>query len=265
MASQGQAASSSGAAADIFGSGVAGASKKKVIEQRIKLTNFDTVAAKALDPWGVSVLADAPLDKLWTIVKKGDKFAKFFSELAATDETGGDYRVGLGLSRFCEVMFAAATEIKDNEDVRACLNAKVLAHATLEAEALLPHLRRLNAGKSSLEGKQDTFGGLKRRKLTVAASGPTPTQAELEESAAKIYKWLEIGSDSNLRMLIQFMSNGGVFFAANAADKTARAWQKHAVPAVTVESMKRVVGARHAAAPEQSPRVVEKATGGLFD
>jgi hypothetical protein len=264
MASQGQASSSSGAAPDIFGSGVAGAAKKKVIEQRIKLTNFDTVAAKAFEPWGISVLVDAPLDKLWAIVRKGDKYAKFYSELAANEQTGGDYRVGLGISRFCEVMVAAATEIKDNEDVRACLNAKVLQHATVEAEDLLPHFRRLNAGKSALEGKQDSFGGLKRKK-NVGTSAPTPTQAELEESAAKIHKWLEMGSDSNLRMLIQFMSNGGVFYAANAADKTARAWQKHAEPAVTVESMKRVVKARHAAAPEESKRVVEKATGGLFD
>jgi hypothetical protein len=80
MAASAAAAVSS---ADIFGAGVAGAKQKKAVVQRTQLTTFDTVAAKALDPWGVSVLMDAPSEELWRIVKKG----RVFYSATAADKT----------------------------------------------------------------------------------------------------------------------------------------------------------------------------------
>ena len=44
-----------------------------VKDPRIQLKNMDTIAAKLLDPWGVSVLDDVALDALWLVTKKGDK------------------------------------------------------------------------------------------------------------------------------------------------------------------------------------------------
>ena len=38
---------------------------EKEKEARIQLKNMDSVAAKTLDPWGVSIIDDIPLESLW--------------------------------------------------------------------------------------------------------------------------------------------------------------------------------------------------------
>ena len=44
-------------------------------------------------------------------VKRGNKGCQFHSELAATEDTGGDYRVGVGVSRTAEVLLEAPAQI----------------------------------------------------------------------------------------------------------------------------------------------------------
>ena len=84
--------------ANIFGAAAAGVEQKQK-EKRTMLKNCDSIAAKALDPWGVSVLQDISLPALWNLAKNDDKYAVHFSNLAATEAEGGAYRVGIGLSQ----------------------------------------------------------------------------------------------------------------------------------------------------------------------
>ena len=66
------------------------------------------------------------------MVSTGDKWAKFYSELAADEELGGQARQGIALSRFCGFMVFVIKEMKAREDLKKCLNPKVLEKAMTE-------------------------------------------------------------------------------------------------------------------------------------
>jgi hypothetical protein len=258
------------AAADIFGDAAQDDAGKKQ-EPRIMLKKADSVATKAFDPWGKSAITDMDLAAVWSKVEKGDKWARFFSELAAGADHGGDYRVGIGLSRFAGLCVEVGKELKTNANLRKCLQPKVIEKAVEEFDTLEVHFNRLNAGKDFLnekQSKEETFGGAKKRRLNqpdgVAAP---PTARELEESAGALFAWLQKGLSSNFRMLAAIIGNGGVFYAFEAMDKTARAWVQHHHPPVTGATVVRAVTARHVRRSERpaSSSVVEVPTGGLFD
>ena len=83
------------------------------------LTTRDMAATKVFDPWGVSIIDDVPLDTLWSITAKGDKYAKFFSNLGAEmDTVTGQWRVGVGLSQLADVMITAIGVLKNRPLVR---------------------------------------------------------------------------------------------------------------------------------------------------
>ena len=235
-------------------------------EKRIKLKNCDHVAAKALDPFGVSVIEDIALDALAEIAEKGDKFTKFFSEYFADNDSGGNYRKGIALSRFMGVCTEALNQLKTNQNLGRCLNANVLAKAVAEGDRLAPHFLVLNAGKGRQQGgdeRQEIFGNVKRRKLDGTTGAPS-TEQQIKASAKAIHEWILLGERSNFRMLLNFLSVGGVFYSFQAADKTSRAWvqTKH----VDQSQMEAIALARHQeAAPAQSSRVKkEEAQGDLF-
>jgi hypothetical protein len=260
---------SSAAAAGIFGDGVA-AGKKKEIEKRTMLKNIDSVATKVLDPYNVSMLDEIPLDVLWGIVKKGDPWCQFFSELAADAANSKDpvYRVGIGISRLSEVLSNAINNFLTNTELRKLMKDASVAKLDVEAKELLPYLKRLNAGKASFKAKETTFGGLKRQKVNAGdgTAGPAPTGDELKEAAGKMFEWLQKGPASNLRMFMVTISAGGVYFAAHALDKTGRAWVLHQEPAVTEDTVLKALTARHTASASSSVTLGrEKATGDLFD
>ena len=73
-----------------------------------------------------------PLDVLWKAAKAGDKYAAFYTELAATSEDGGDFRRGIGLSRLCEVCLAAIEELEADGDLVKCLKPRVVSKARAE-------------------------------------------------------------------------------------------------------------------------------------
>eukprot|EP00973_Karenia_brevis_P093869 12419547-Karenia_brevis.AAC.1 len=181
MAAEAQAGSAS---ADIFGAAAKG-TKDQPKEKRFKLKNVDSVAAKCLDPWDVSLLDDTDLPQLWGIVQKGDKYAHFFSNLAAQkEEHNGKYRVGVGMSQHCEVCINSIEQLKSNDDLRKCLDKKVLGKAVEEGNALLPHLKVLNAGKGSLsEPKEESFGQLRYKRKASAQHGTIPTPQQVETAA----------------------------------------------------------------------------------
>jgi hypothetical protein len=256
-------------AADIFGSAARAKAETKVFEKRIQLKNIDTLAAKALDPWGVSVLDQIDLGSLWKMICKGDKFCKFFTELAATSENSPDhvFRQGVGLSRLCEVLAQALTHFRDATELRLMMKDTVLAKLDAEAKILLPHLLRLNAGKASFTSKEETFGGLKRRKLADGSSAKQPTTRELSDSSHALFEWLQKGLSSNLRHAIVELSAGGVFFSAHVADKAGRAWLEHKEPKVEEDTLLTALEARHSASASSSSATMgrEKFTGDLFD
>ena len=200
-------------------------------------------------------------------MKKGDKWAAFYSELAANEAQGGEQRVGIGLSRLCEITLAAINEIENNEDLRKCLKEAVYDKAKEEADTLKPHLQKLNAGKDYLRApKEDSFGNLKKRKKTPLTAAPEGAD-DIKNSTKVLFDWLKQGTGSNLRMVIAILSAGGVFYGAHAADKTARAWLQHAEPKVTLETAQAAMKARHDKKPIVSTAAssTEKPTGSLFD
>ena len=74
---------------------------------------------------------------------KGDKFAAFYSELAATPENCKDapYRVGVGLSRLAEVLLNSIEEFQSRDFLRKLLKDSVVKKVDEEAGDLLPHLK----------------------------------------------------------------------------------------------------------------------------
>ena len=118
-----------------------GAPKSK----RDKLKKIDTVAAKVLDPCGVSIIDDVPLDSLWKIVCKGDKWCKFFTEFAAQDKNikeqaaDPEIRVAIGISTYAETMENCIKEFQGHDELRSLLKPTVLAKFDEEAKEYLPY------------------------------------------------------------------------------------------------------------------------------
>lgn len=231
------------------------------------MKNIDSVGAKVFDPWGPSIIDDVPLETIWNIAKTGDKFAKFHTELAADGDHGGEYRVGIGLSRLCQVWLATIDHLKNHPDLQRVIVPSIYEKAMIDADVIRPHLVRLNFGKASINTpKEESFGGLKRRKLTPNDVADTVTEAEINESATALFRFLEQGPSCNIRMLVVILSAAGLPFATHAADKTARAWLAHGEPRVTTEICGKALNARYAQQPKAStPFTTEKATGGFFD
>ena len=253
-ASSADAAPASTVAGGIFGSAAQTKGKDdKAKEKRTMLKNIDTIGVKMLDPYGVSIADDVPLKGLWKLVEKGDKWARFFSELAADDSNSKDAmkRVGIGISRFAETLINAIKEFKGQTDLRKMLQPKIVEKLDAEADALLPHLEFINAGKTGFASeKHDSFKAYKeakRRKLDGASTKPAPTGAQLEAAIKALWDFLELGEKSNLRMAFANLSTGGVFFSAHVMDKTARAWIKYKNPKPTKEHTLAAIKERHSA------------------
>ena len=199
-------------------------------ERRTSLKKYDTVAAQLLNPYGPSPLESMSLEELWKGAASGSKAAFFHTELAATGATGGDYRVGIGLSRLAQTLLAALSKLRE-PNMAKLLQPRPLELALNEALQLEPHLKVLNAGKGNLATPEDANTGptgFARSWKAASASGPpTPahTKEAIEAAAAAVHVWLAKPA-SPLRAIISVLSAGGSFYAANAAEKTARAWIK---------------------------------------
>ncbi|CAJ1458566.1 unnamed protein product, partial [Effrenium voratum] len=139
---------------------------------------------------------------------KGDKFAAFYSELAATPENCKDapYRVGVGLSRLAEVLLNSIEEFQSRDFLRKLLKDSVVKKVDEEAGDLLPHLKAKGPQAPEAPG----------------AAAVAPTADELAASAKKLYEFLSSGTNSNLRALVATLSAGGVLYAAHCADSLAR-------------------------------------------
>ena len=264
-------------------SGIFGDAAKKVGKDlkaaRTQLKNIDTVASKVLNPYGMSIIDDVPQDALWKIVSKGDKFCKFFTELAADDKNCADphVREAIGISRYCETMANLITEWQAADDLRKMLKPAIVAKADEEAEKMMPIFQRLNLGKRGFAKEADdsfvAFKTAKKRKIEADASGGGTLAAPdanvtLDAAVDALLEFLNKGTGSNLRMVVSYLSTGGVFFAAHTFDKTVRAWLAHKDPQPTKDSILDHLKARQSDDVKPKAEVSfkrEVATGNLFN
>ena len=230
-------------------------------ERRIKLCDWDTVAAQVLNPYGPSQAEAMSLKALWANTrKKGNKAVEFHSELAADADHGGALRVGIGLSRLAESVLAGIAKLED-PNIAKLLKEEHLQKAKDEAAPLKAHLEMLHAGKGGAkdDGKHG-FAQARKKARVEAGAGIARDEGSVKASAKAIHEWLA-KPQSPLRSIFHILSCGGTFYAANIAEKVGRAWitQKPA----NVEEAQEAAWARCSqAAPEDGPAPADHS--GLF-
>ncbi len=239
-------------AAGLFGSAAAD-DGTKAGERRTKLRRWDHVATQALNPVGASPVKDCSLKELWDKTKAGGKATMFFSNLAAGADSGGLWRVGVGASQTAESLLAAIAELR--RPIMKQLIIKVAYEKALAAAAALePHLKILNAGKGSETGPPERAGfGSLRSAAAAAPEAARPSQSQVETAAAALYDFL-VAEQNPLRAVLALLSGGGSFYAAAVAEKTARAWVKHA-PATREDAQRAAVARAFGGAGQQDAQV----------
>ena len=204
----------------LFATAISGKNKSDKLSQssdepdakRRLLRRWDHIAVQALNPFGVSDIEKATLTQIWEIVAQGHKKANYLAEWPDED----DYRRGIAISRLAQVLQAAIIVLTDKKMAKL-LDKIILEKAQVEANALLPHLRILNGGKASQEPRKTTLGSLGTAKEV------PKTEEEVSNSAKELHAWLQQPT-STLRALLSFLSQGGVFYSATVAEKTARSY-----------------------------------------
>ena len=191
-------------------------------ERRNKLFPWDTVAAQTFNPYWVSMLEQMSLKDTWAAASTGSKKAEFHTELAAVNDP---YRVGVGVSRKAQTVKAAIVKLKSDANYKSLIVPALFTKAMAVADALLPALEALDGGKFSVASSERTVGFAGQRKKQPDAKKP-PSMPEVAAAATKFHAWLS-KDQCPLRGLLACLSGGGVFFAAHAADKTARSAIAH--------------------------------------
>jgi hypothetical protein len=202
----------------IFG-GAASVAKEEPKTKRVKLCLYDRVPAQFLEK--VSIKETSNKD-LWSVVIAGTKTAQFLHELGATSATGGDARVGIGMSRFAEALLKAIERLRD-ANVKKILKEEVLAMAIAEAEAIEPSLKILNAGKSSGPGGGTTMASLKRK--STSSAPPQHSEDDVFKAAKATASFLKKPT-SALLGLLSLLGFDGDFYVGYCHLKTARAWME---------------------------------------
>ena len=213
--------------------------------RRTKLFPYDSAAAQLLNPYGSSTVSTLTPQALWSAVKKGNKKAAFHSELAAKETTGGEYRVGVGISRTAGTLVEAIDKLK-SDHVKALIKEDLWKKAMDEADTLLPHLQRLNAGKGT-EGNSaggSSFAALKKRRANPSDSAGS--LGSLDDASAAVHAWFR-KPQSPLRGILSILSADGAFYSGHVAEKVARSWIE--VENVKEDQFLRAAKARHSGKP----------------
>ena len=136
-------------------------------ERRTKLYKTDQTSATFFNPYGRAFL---PLSnkELYEKVSEGDKKTKFHSELCAGEGTGGNYRVGIGLSRTAECLLAAFAEVQSN-NLKKIINEHYYKQAVDEIEKLTPHLKVTLVHRQALERGWTTWPFFSRKSFLIFA------------------------------------------------------------------------------------------------
>ena len=160
----------------------------------------------------------------------GNKGCEAFSELCFQDAE----RLGVGLSRFAEVMVQTIERLINCEHYQAVLKEDLFAAVQTEAERLLPSFRALHAGRGVAEPSSSSI-----RSLAYLAAPQDP--GDLRPHVDAVHLWLS-QQHSALRSVIALFSAGGLFYVAQCHDKGARAWVHHG--GGDQEAMRAAVAAR---------------------
>ena len=108
-------------------------------EKRTKLYRADQTSSTFFNPYGRAFLPPSNKE-LYVKVSEGDKKTMFHSELCAGEGTGGNYRVGIGLSRTAECLLAAFAELR-SDNLKKIINPHYYDQAMQDIEKLTPHLK----------------------------------------------------------------------------------------------------------------------------
>lgn len=194
--------------------------------RRVKLKHYDAAAAQLLNPYGPSIDQNRSVEDLWRAVAEGSKAAVFHSELAATQESGGDYRVGVGLSRVAQSLSAAISALQEPMMAKVLQDSRLKA-ALAEAKLLEKPLAVLNAGKGSEKIAEDVKGFGKFRAVAgQPQQTPQHSEAAVRQAAGDLHTWLS-KEKSALRGMLAILSANGTFYAAQINEKVARGWIRH--------------------------------------
>ena len=112
-----------------------------------------------------------------------------------------------------------------HDHIRQLFKEELVKKAMQEADALLPHLGRLNAGKGFSEGGGQGFSALKKR-FASGDTKPSATETELKESVQAFHGWLS-QERSALRGMLSVLDGNRAFCAGHVAEKVARGWVTH--------------------------------------
>lgn len=192
--------------------------------RRTALYGADSVQLFMLNPWGCSVLDEADDATLWSACAKGNKVAAYHTELAATDP----YRLGVGISKTAQVLVEAIEKLQNDRLLQLLLKEEPYQRAVDEGTALLPWLKRLNAGPGVKDNAEtQSLSAVKKRLRATSATPPAPTHTAEEAKTATEHfvAWLKKES-SALRDILEILGAAGVMWSAHAAERTARAWLK---------------------------------------
>ena len=134
-----------------------------------------------------------------------------------------------------------------------------------ETDTLIPVLKIINAGKK----QRLPVRGIASLRSGVASASVVPDVdvKELEEASKKFFLWLKLPHTPS-RAILAIMSSGGIFYAAQAMDRTSRAYIECG-PGHEYENFIRAVKARVEPSAEggdgAGPAGAVDDTVGLFD
>ena len=203
----------------IFGDAAASSAQGKKESKRVKLWAYDRVPAQFLERVPISKVSGK---ELWKAVEAGTAKAAFLHELAASDNTGGSSRIGIGLSRVAEAMQNAIARL-NSDKMELFMNPEILQKAKEEAKLLAPHLEVLNRGKAASENSGSVASLKRKRQENVK---PAPSEKDVEASAAVFYKFTSQDA-SALLGVFNMLSGDGDRYVAYCHLKTAQAWAQH--------------------------------------
>ncbi|CAJ1362793.1 unnamed protein product [Effrenium voratum] len=236
----------------LFSAEVPKTAAKAAEGKRVKLLTGDRVPAQFLERASISQVNSK---ELWSVVEAGHKKAAFLHELAAGQATGGEARIGIGLSRVAEAVQKGIAEL-EHEKMPLLLKPEPLEKALAEAKLLKPILDVLNGGKAQAE-QVASVGALKRKRESKAA----PTPAQVEKAASEFHAFLS-REKSALFSMLNILSGDGDFFVAYCHLKTARAWTE--CGGGSRDKAVAAAKARHSGGPDLAGPAVDDSRG-LFE
>ena len=197
-------------------------------ERRQKLKAYDSVAHQQLNPFGFGLGKVMSVEDCWKAAAEGNHRCMFHTNLAAGINTGGPFRVGIGLSQISESLLAAIEHLKNDNAIKQVIVEKHLKAALDEAKDLEQDLQIWNAGKGSQKTDATALGFNRFRAAAAAQSGSGRnfSDDDVRKAARKFHEWLS-KEKTPLRALLAIMGAHGVFYAAQVNEKVARGWVHH--------------------------------------